>query len=70
MVSIPDIRPAGAHPEAIRLTTMTTALFTLGLVAVSTPAAALAETVRHVTLSANGRDLAKQSAGPKGPALC
>ena len=69
VVSIPGVNPAGAYPEAIRLTAMTTAPFTLGLVSVSTLTAAVVETVRRVTLSANGRDLAKQSAGPKGPAL-
>lgn len=45
VVSIPGVRPAGTHPEAIRLTAMMTAPFTLVLVAVSTLAAALVETL-------------------------
>ena len=48
IVSILDIRVAGIYPEAFRLTAMMTAPFTLGLVVVSTLAAALAETVRRL----------------------
>ena len=45
VVSILGIRVAGIYPEAFRLTAMMTAPFTLGLVAVSTLAAALVETL-------------------------
>ena len=45
IVSILGIRVAGIYPEAFRLTAMMTAPFTLGLVAVSTLAAALVETL-------------------------
>ena len=45
-VSILGVRVAGVYPEAFRLTAMMTAPFTLGLVAVSTLATALVETVR------------------------
>ena len=48
VVSILDIRIAGIYPEAFRLTAMMTAPFTLGLVVVSTLAAALAETLRRL----------------------
>ena len=48
VVSIPGVRPAGAYPEAIRLTAaMMTAPFTLGLVAVTALATALVETARR-----------------------
>ena len=46
-VSILDVRVAGIYPEAFRLTAMMTAPFTLGLVAASTLAAALMETLRR-----------------------
>ena len=45
VVSILGIRVAGIYPEAFRLTAMMTAPFTLGLVAVSTLATALVETL-------------------------
>lgn len=45
VVSILGIRVAGIYPEAFRLTAMMTAPFTLGLIAVSTLAAALVETL-------------------------
>lgn len=48
VVSILGIRVAGIYPEAFRLTAMMTAPFTLGLVAVSTLAAALVETVLRI----------------------
>ncbi len=48
IVSILDVRIAGIYPEAFRLTAMMTAPLTLGLVAVSTLAAALVETLRRL----------------------
>ncbi len=45
IVSILDVRIAGIYPEAFRLTAMITAPFTLGLVAVTTLATALVETL-------------------------
>ena len=47
IVSIMDVRVAGVYPEAFRLTAMMTAPFTIGVVLVSTLAAALVETLRR-----------------------
>lgn len=55
VVSILGIRIAGIYPEAFRLTAMMTAPFTLGLVAVSTLAAALVETVLRINRTAGER---------------
>lgn len=48
VVSILNMRVAGIYPEAFRLAAMMTAPFTLGLVAVSTLATALVETLRRL----------------------